>query len=52
LTSKVNSGVGYHKTLVAIADKHMRMIRAVLARGEADDRNTWRRHQQVATVSA
>lgn len=43
--------VGYHKTLVAIANKHMRMIWAVLAKGEAYDPNAWRRHQQAAAVS-
>jgi transposase len=45
--------VGYHKTVVAIANKHMRMIWAILAKGEAYDPNAWRRHQQQkAPVSA
>jgi transposase len=45
--------VGYHKTVVAIANKHMRMIWAVLAKGEAYDPNAWRRYQQRrADVSA
>lgn len=35
---------GYHKTLVAIANKHLRMIWAVLAHGEDYDPNAWRRH--------
>ena len=34
---------GYHKTLVAIANKHARMIWAILAKGEAYDPNAWRR---------
>jgi transposase len=37
--------VGYHKTVVAIANKHMRMIWAILAKGEAYDPNAWRRYQ-------
>jgi transposase len=41
--------VGYHKTVVAIANKHMRMIWAILAHGEAYDPNAWRRYQQQAT---
>jgi transposase len=45
--------VGYHKTVVAIANKHMRMIWAILAKGEAYDPNAWRRYQQQkADVSA
>ena len=42
--------VGYHKTLVAIANKHLRMIWAILAKGEAYDPNAWRRHQQLEVV--
>jgi hypothetical protein len=30
--------IGYHKTLVAIANKHARIIWALLARGETFDR--------------
>jgi transposase len=36
--------VGYHKTLVAIANKHVRIIWAILATGESYDPNAWRRH--------
>jgi transposase len=36
---------GYHKTLVAIANKHLRMIWAILAKGEAYDPEAWRRYQ-------
>lgn len=39
--------VGYHKTLVAIANKHLRMIWAILAKGEHYDPNAWKRYQQV-----
>jgi hypothetical protein len=45
--------VGYHKTLVAIADKHPRILRAILAHGESYDPNAWRRHAlQRASVHA
>lgn len=40
--------VGYHKTLVAIANKHLRMIWAILAKGEAYDPNAWRRYQSAS----
>lgn len=36
--------VGYHKTLVAIANKHARQLWAMLAKGEACDLNAWQRH--------
>jgi transposase len=36
--------VGYHKTLVAIANKHVRIIWAILAHGESYDPHAWRRH--------
>jgi transposase len=35
--------VGYHKTLVAIANKHARMIWAMMAKGENYDANAWKR---------
>jgi len=35
--------VGYHKTLVAIANKHARMIWAMLAKDEGYDPNAWQR---------
>ena len=41
--------VGYHKTLVAIANKHTRMIWAILAKGEAYDPDAWQRHSRSAT---
>jgi transposase len=44
--------VGYHKTVVAIANKHMRMIWAILAKGEAYDPNAWRRHHQQQQLTA
>jgi transposase len=44
--------VGYHKTMVAIANKHMRMIWAILAKGEAYDPNAWRRYQQASDMHA
>lgn len=36
--------VGYHKTLVAIANKHARQLWAMLAKGETYDMNAWQRH--------
>ncbi len=41
--------VGYHKTLVAIANKHLRIIWAILTKGEDYDPNAWKRYQQAAT---
>lgn len=35
--------VGYHKTLVAIANKHARMVWAILAREEVYDPDAWQR---------
>lgn len=40
--------VGYHKTLVAIANKHLRMIWAILAKGEDYDPNAWQRYKGCA----
>jgi transposase len=49
----LNARVGYHKTLVAIANKHVRIIWAILAHGEAYDPNAWRRHTlQAHSVAA
>ena len=39
----VYARVGYHKTLVAIANKHARMIWAMLAKDESHDANAWQR---------
>jgi len=36
--------LGYHKAVVAIANKNVRMIWAILAKGEAYDPNAWERH--------
>ena len=35
---------GYHKTLVAIANKHARIIWAMLAKGQRYDASAWQRH--------
>jgi transposase len=40
--------VGYHKTLVAIANKHLRIVWAILAHHEDYDPNAWRRHPRAA----
>ena len=40
----LHARVGYHKTLVAIANKHARMIWALLAKGEAYDPTAWQRY--------
>jgi transposase len=42
---------GYHKTLVAIANKHLRTVWAILAHGEAYDPNAWRRHPHAAQAA-
>jgi transposase len=45
--------VGYHKTLVAIANKHLRILWAILAHGESYDPNAWRRYApQRSAVAA
>jgi len=41
--------VGYHKTLVAIANKHARTIWAILARNESYDADAWQRMSVSAT---
>jgi transposase len=49
----LHARVGYHKTLVAIANKHVRIIWAILANGESYDQNAWRRHAPTrSAVSA
>lgn len=40
----LHARVGYHKTLVAIANKHVRIIWAILAKGELYDPNAWQRY--------
>lgn len=42
---------GYHKTLVAIANKHLRTVWAILAHGEDYDPNAWRRHPHTAQAA-
>jgi len=44
--------VGYHKTLVAIANTHARRIWAILAKGEAYDPNAWQRRSPTATPAS
>jgi len=52
-TVALHARVGYHKTLVAIANKHVRIIWAILANGESYDPNAWRRHPpQRSAMSA
>jgi transposase len=48
---QLHARVGYHKTLVAIANKHARMIWAILAKGEAYDPDAWRRWTRNAPVT-
>jgi transposase len=45
---QLHARVGYHKTLVAIANKHARMIWAILAKGEDYDPDAWRRWARAA----
>jgi len=50
---ELHGRVGYHKTLVAIANKHVRIIWAILAHGESYDPNAWRRRTPTrSAVSA
>jgi transposase len=46
----LHARVGYHKTLVAIANKHVRIIWAILANGESYDPNAWRRHARARSA--
>jgi len=41
--------LGYYRTLVAIANKHARMIWAILAKGEAYDPDAWKRYTPRTT---
>ena len=41
---------GYHKTLVAIANKHARMLWAMLVREERYDPAAWQRHPMIHGV--
>jgi transposase len=49
---QLHARVGYHKTLVAIANKHARMIWAILAKGEAYDPDAWRRWSRPAAATS
>jgi transposase len=42
--------VGYHKTLVAIANKHARQVWAMLAKGEDYDQDAWKRFVKEAAA--
>ena len=44
--------IGYHKTLVAIANKHARIIWALLAKGESDNRSDRRLQTQTNLPAA
>jgi transposase len=48
----LHARVGYHKTLVAIANKHVRIIWAILVHGEAYDPNAWRRRTAPSAAAA
>jgi transposase len=43
---------GYHKTLVAIANKHARIVWVLLARGENYDPNAWQRGSRSMRLAA
>jgi len=43
---------GYHKTLVAIANKHARMLWAMLVKDERYDASAWQRHPMTQVLSA
>jgi transposase len=44
----LHARVGYQKTLVAIANKHARMMRAILAKQEKYDPEAWARYARAA----
>jgi transposase len=47
---KLYGRVGYHKTLVAIANKHARQVWAMLAKGEKYDQDAWKRMSKVVAA--
>jgi transposase len=49
---QLHARVGYYKTLVAIANKHARMIWAILAKGEDYDPEAWRRWSRSAPATS
>ena len=44
--------VGYHKTLIAIANKHARELWALLAKGETYDEHAWQKYGTGAATEA
>jgi transposase len=48
----LHARVGHHKTLVAIANKHARIIWAILAKGEDYDPNAWQRFEPQRATTA
>jgi transposase len=47
---KLYGRIGYHKTLVAIANKHARQVWAILAKGEAYDQDAWKSMHKEFTM--
>jgi hypothetical protein len=43
---------GYRKALIAIANKHARILWAMLARDQHDDPKAWQRHPRAAATAA
>lgn len=43
---------GYHKTLIAIANKHARILWAMLVRDQHYDPKAWQRHARAATSTS
>jgi len=44
----IHDRIGYHKALVAIANKHARILWAILAHGEQYDPNAWQRYANAS----
>lgn len=49
---RLYSRVGYHKTLVAIANKNARQLWALLAKGETYDQNAWQKYAVAVEETA
>lgn len=47
---KLYGRVGYHKTLVAIANKHARQVWAMLAKSEEYDPKAWEKYAKVVAA--
>ena len=45
----VHNRIGYHKTLIAIANKHARILWAILAHGEQYNPDAWKRYANAAS---